>query len=319
MTITKDDSAPLIAVVGATGLQGGSVVNALAESKLAYRIRAFTRNATKPAAEVLKAKGVEVVQVDLTVENKDQVFKAFVGTNYAFLVTNFWEHLNMEREVAEGKLLIDAAKAVGARGIVWSGLPSVSKASNGKYTHVVHFDGKAIVTEYGRQSGVPFVNVPAGLYAQNFFGPFGLILKRPDGTFEIAWNMRPGSKIPLIDIVKDYGLFVRKAIESELFPDGQDINTVSEDIAPTLIAEQLSEVTGKTVVYTHLTTEEWVKRLIGAGQPEAIAIELVQSFTFFDEIGYYAGQPSASTEGLGTPTQTWKQFARSADWSKVLI
>jgi len=48
------------------------------------------------------------------------------------------------QEIAEAKLMIDAAEAGGAKRIIWSGLQSPSKASNGKYTHVYHFEGKLI-------------------------------------------------------------------------------------------------------------------------------------------------------------------------------
>ncbi|KAJ7255443.1 hypothetical protein B0H12DRAFT_1323184 [Mycena haematopus] len=99
MTITRSESAPLVAVVGATGIQGGSVIKALSESDKPYRIRGFTRDPTKPAAETLKKKGVEMVAVDLVLENKEEVFKAFTGADYAFLVTNFWEHMNVQRYV----------------------------------------------------------------------------------------------------------------------------------------------------------------------------------------------------------------------------
>ncbi|KAF7320831.1 NmrA domain-containing protein [Mycena chlorophos] len=293
MTITKDSSAPLVAVVGATGAQGGSVVDALAESDKAYRIRAFTRDATKPAAEALKGKGAEVVQVALTVENKDKV------ADYAFLGTNFWEHVNMEKEISEGKLLIDAAKAAGARGIIWS----------------LH---QAVVTEYGNQSGVPLVNICAGFYAQNLSGAHGLISKRDDGAHEISWNVRPETMVPLIDIEKDYGMFVRKAIEAKVFPNGQDVNTTSEDISVGDLVKQLSEGTGKTVVYTQITSEEWIKRQLAAGVPQFIAEELVEGFEAFEAVGYYPQQPSATAEGLARPLQTWKQYVKRADWSKAL-
>jgi hypothetical protein len=59
-------------------------------------------------------------------------------------------------------MMLDAAKAAGVERIVWSGLSNISKISGGKYTHVVNFDGKALATDYGRQSGVPFVDVHAG-------------------------------------------------------------------------------------------------------------------------------------------------------------
>jgi uncharacterized protein YbjT (DUF2867 family) len=85
MTITQAASAPLIAVVGATGAQGGSVIKALSESDKPYRIRGFTRDATKAAAEALKKQGVEMVTVNLVVENKEEVYKAFTGADYAFV------------------------------------------------------------------------------------------------------------------------------------------------------------------------------------------------------------------------------------------
>jgi hypothetical protein len=85
MTITKAQSTPLIAVVGATGVQGGSVIKALSESDKPYRIRGFTRDVAKPAAEALKKRGVELVAVNLVLENKEEVYKVFVGTDYAFV------------------------------------------------------------------------------------------------------------------------------------------------------------------------------------------------------------------------------------------
>jgi uncharacterized protein YbjT (DUF2867 family) len=87
MTITQATSAPLIAVVGATGAQGKSVIKALTESNKPYRIRGFTRDATKPAAQALKDQGVELVAVNLVVDNKDAVYRAFAGADYAFVGT----------------------------------------------------------------------------------------------------------------------------------------------------------------------------------------------------------------------------------------
>ncbi|KAJ7037985.1 hypothetical protein C8F04DRAFT_875284, partial [Mycena alexandri] len=53
------------------------------------------------------------------------------------------------QEILEEKLMIDAAKAGDLSRIIWLGLRSFSKRSGGKY-HVVHFDGKAVFTEYAR-------------------------------------------------------------------------------------------------------------------------------------------------------------------------
>ena len=83
MTITDNFSAPLVAVVGATGQQGGSVVAVLKASAKQYRIRAFTRDTTKPAAQALAQDGVDVIAVNLVVENADAVRKAFEGVDIA--------------------------------------------------------------------------------------------------------------------------------------------------------------------------------------------------------------------------------------------
>ncbi|KAJ6490211.1 NAD(P)-binding protein [Mycena vitilis] len=320
MTITQTGNAPLIAIVGATGAQGNSVIKALAESDKQYRIRGFTRDVAKPAAEALKKQGVEMVAVNLVVENKDAVYRAFAGADYAFLVTNFWEHVNMQKEISEGKMLIDAAKAAGVKGIVWSGLVPVKKITDGKHPHVYHFDGKAEVTDYGRASGVPFANVQAGFYASNFLGTdMPMIKKESDDTYAIAWATRPTVLVPLIDIEHDYGLFVREVLERPTFPDGAEVYTASEDITVEELARQLSEGTGKKVVFKELTIEEWSKVYEGQGMPPVIVTELIDGFRFFDEVGYYGGKPSASREGLARPTRTWAQFVKEADWSKVLV
>ncbi|KAJ7321976.1 NAD(P)-binding protein [Mycena albidolilacea] len=317
MTITQATSAPLIAVVGATGLQGGSVIKALSESGKPYRIRGFTRDATKAAAEALKKQGVEMVTLNLVVENKEEVYKAFAGADYAFLVTSFQEHYSKEREISEGKMLIDATKAAGVKGVVWSGLSNVAKLSGGKYTNVTNFDGKALVTEYGRASGVPLVDVQAGLYYAGFLK--GLLVKQPDGTYAISWATKPTTVISMIDVENDFGLYVRWVLEMPVFPDGLEVRTSSENITPEEMARQISEGTGKTVVFKQISVEETAQLLVSLGYPPAGAAEIAEEFLFFDEFGFYGGAETTSTEGLARPTRTFAEFVKGADWSKALV
>ncbi|KAF7345033.1 NmrA domain-containing protein [Mycena venus] len=306
MTITQVESVPLVAVVGATGVQGGSVIKALTESDKPYRIRGFTRDVTKAAAETLKKQGVEMVTVNLVVENKEAVYKAFSGADYAF-------------EVAEGIMLIDAAKAAGVKGIVWSGLVSVKELSGGKYTKVQQFDGKAVVTAHGRASGVPFATVQAGLYASSFRTNPMMLAKQPDGTYAIPLIVKPTTVIPIIHMENDYGLYVRRALELPAFPDGVDVYTGGENITLGEMARQLSELTGKTVVYKQIPIEEFIKPFLALGLPLHIIEAVVEAFQFWEEFGYCGGQIStASKEGLARLPQTWAEFVKSADWSKAL-
>jgi uncharacterized protein YbjT (DUF2867 family) len=81
-------------VFGATGNQGGSVVrNILEHPELSktYKIRAITRDVSKPSAIALKEQGAEVVAADLN--DRDSVFKAIEGSSVVFGVTNCWFHL----------------------------------------------------------------------------------------------------------------------------------------------------------------------------------------------------------------------------------
>jgi uncharacterized protein YbjT (DUF2867 family) len=59
-----------IVVFGGTGGQGGSVIKALLKDPKmmeVWKIRAITRDVSKPAAKALEEKGVEVISVGLPV------------------------------------------------------------------------------------------------------------------------------------------------------------------------------------------------------------------------------------------------------------
>ncbi|KAJ7351956.1 NAD(P)-binding protein [Mycena albidolilacea] len=318
MTITQTNSAPLIAVVGATGAQGGSVIKALSESDRPYRIRGFTRDVTKATSQALKNQGVEMIAVNLVAENREQVYKVFAGADYVFLVTNYWEHLDMQREIAEGKMLIDAAKTAGVKGIVWSGLVSPKKISGGKYTEVHQFEGKAIVTEYGRASGVPFVTVQAGLYASSFLKNPMMLAKQPDETYAVRWLVGPKTIVPVIDAENDYGLYVRRVLEQPVFPDGTDVSTSGEEITVEEMARQLAEVTGKKVVFQQITKEEFVQPIMALGMPSYVIDGVVSAFQFWEEFGYHTGDAITNKDGLARPPRTWVEFVKHADWSKAL-
>lgn len=124
---------------------------------------------------------------------------------------------------------------------MWSGLPSITKLSGGKFTHVWHFDGKAVVTEYGRQAGVPFVDVQAGAYGTNFLAPPSIPTKQADGSFALAFPLNPTTVIPFVDTAADYGMFVRYAIELPVFPHGSEFVAYGEHISAKDLVEQWSQ------------------------------------------------------------------------------
>ncbi|KAG8889480.1 hypothetical protein FRB98_004165 [Tulasnella sp. 332] len=317
MAITQESSSPLVVVVGATGIQGGSVIKTLQESNKQYRIRGLTRDTKKDASKALTERGVEMVAVNLTVENKEAVYKAFEGATYAFAVTNFWEHFSKDREVSEGKMMVDAAKAANVKLLVWSGLPGYDEISGGKYKNVHFFDSKAIVTAYAKHVGLPFASVEAGVYMTNYVA-VAPPKKQADGSYAIILPVAPDCVAPLIDTANDYGLFVREAIES---PKGHqtEIFAYSEMLSYADVAKTLGDITGKKIVCLQVSPEQCMQGMVTEGLSESVALEYTQMFQVFEEFGYYGTRESAvSVKSLTKKPRTWAEFVKATDWSKVL-
>jgi uncharacterized protein YbjT (DUF2867 family) len=132
----------VIAVVGATGQQGGAVVRALQANKQ-FKVRALTRNPAKH-----REVAGEVIQADLN--RPETLTAALEGTHGVFLVTNFWEEGS--DEVEQATAAVRAAKDAGVKHVVWSTLPDVEAISGGKF-HVPHFTGKAKVDRILKEAG----------------------------------------------------------------------------------------------------------------------------------------------------------------------
>jgi uncharacterized protein YbjT (DUF2867 family) len=141
----------IIAVVGATGAQGGGLVKAiLADPSGDYAVRALTRDTTSPRAQELVKLGAEVVQADNY--DEESLVKAFTGAYGAFLVTNFWAHMSAEKELEEAGNLASAAKRTGLKHVIWSTLEDTrdhipvhdTRMPTLQETYKVpHFDAKA--------------------------------------------------------------------------------------------------------------------------------------------------------------------------------
>ena len=186
----------IIAVVGATGAQGGGLVRAILSDKNAgFTVRAITRDVQSDKAKGLAALGSEVVAADL--DSPESLKKAFTGAYGAFCLTNFWEHFSPEKELAQAKAQAQAAKDTGVQHVIWSTLEDTRKwvplSDNrmptlmGKYK-VPHFDAKGEADAEFTKLGVPTTLLLTSFYWDNLIH-FGMGPKKgPDGTlaFTIA-------------------------------------------------------------------------------------------------------------------------------------
>jgi uncharacterized protein YbjT (DUF2867 family) len=113
-----------IVVFSGTGAQGFSVVNALLEHGK-YRIRAVAKSTDNRKALLLRGKGAELVRANL--DSPDACKAAVKEAHGVFLVTNFWEHHDEDREFKQGKNVVDACIEGGVKHLIFSGQENVLK------------------------------------------------------------------------------------------------------------------------------------------------------------------------------------------------
>ncbi len=288
----------LIAVFGATGLQGGGVLKEL-KRKDKFRLRAITRDASK-------ARGLadEVVEADLT--SPDTLAAAVSGAHGVFLVTNFWAGPDVD-ELAQVRAAVDAAKAAGVEHFVWSTLPNVAKLSGGKL-RVPHFTGKAegdaLVSDAGFARHT-FVEAP--FYYQNLTTLLAP-QKQPDGTGVWALPMDPQARVIHMGDATELGTLVAAAFENpEQLGNGQRLALAGEFTSWQQIIETLAEQ-GHRIAYERVPAAVFDEFFPGA--PEIrVTMEYFEAHTYF---GPDASQKLELAKRFATSPPT-----RFADWAKV--
>ena len=245
----------IIAVVGATGAQGGGLVRAiLNDPQSDFAVRAITRDGNSDKARALQQLGAEVVAADLADEAALQ--KAFAGAHGAFCVTFFWAHFSPERELAEAGRMARAAQAAGVKHVIWSTLEDTRKrvplsdsrmpTLQGNYK-VPHFDAKGEADAEFTRLGLPLTRLLTSFYWDNLIY-FGMgPRKNPDGTLAFALPMGD-KRLPGIaaeDIGRcAYGIFKRGTALI-----GRTVGIAGEHLTGAQMADALSKALGKKVVY----------------------------------------------------------------------
>lgn len=245
----------IIAVMGATGAQGGGLINAiLNDPDGGFIPRAVTRDTNSDRAQNLLEKGVEVVQADLN--DVESLKKAFKGAYGAFCVTNYWELLSPEKEIAQAKNLAEAAKSAEVSHAVWSTLEDSRKwvplnndsmpTLMGKYK-VPHFDAKGESDKFFTEAGVPTTFMIASFYWDNFIY-FGMgPAKGPDGKLAITFPL--GDKLLAGISADDIGKCAYGIFKSGNKYIGKTIGISGENLTGNEMAEKMSKALGKDIQY----------------------------------------------------------------------
>ena len=273
----------ILAVFGATGQQGGAVVNYILndpELSQAYKIRAITRDTNSKNAKRLQEK-VEVVQAD--VSNRASLETALTGAHTIFAMTtpSFAENA-WEIEYNNGKTIADVAVERNVQYIIFSTLPPVKDISGGKYTKVSHFDSKAKAEQYIRGLPIKSAFYSPAIFMENFQSPnFQAPQKSPDGTWVLARHISPKTRSAFIDAAEDTGKFIGAILAEPGKFEGKTVCAASALYSWEEVAAIMSAVMGKTVVYQQISLQEFKK--IMPLEPDIFA----ETFSYVEEFDYW--------------------------------
>jgi uncharacterized protein YbjT (DUF2867 family) len=260
----SNDAPKLIAIMGATGQQGGAAIrafHALKESGNAtFRLRAITRDPTSEKAQAITPMVDEIVKADAN--DIASMVEAFRGCHGAFLLSNFWEDFDVGHEMIILRNLKEAVKRANVKHIVNSTLEDtrdfvenandkdtwkIIPVNGGSDMLVPHFDGKGEVRKEFEEEGLPVTSFYTSFYYENFVNlGMGPTRQSESDPYAITFPISD-ARIPVV-AVDDIG----KAI-CAIFQDssliGKSVGIMSETLSGAEMAETFSKICGQSVVY----------------------------------------------------------------------
>ncbi len=249
----------VIAVVGATGAQGGGLVRAiLADPAGGFAARAITRDSSAEKARALAQQGAQVVEGD--VDDEASLERALRGAWGAFFVTFFWDHLSPEKEISQARNMARAAKAAGVEHVVWSTLEDTRRfvpltddrmpTLLGRYK-VPHFDAKGESDQAFRDEGVPTTFLLTSFFWDNLIH-FGMGPKPgPDGGLVFTLPMGE-AKLPGM-AAEDIGRCAYGIFKKGRSYVGRTVGIAGEHLSGAEMAAALSHALGKDVRHNDVT------------------------------------------------------------------
>lgn len=281
-----------VLVTGATGTQGGAVIDALLSGEFgSHEVFGLTRDADSSRAKTLAERGVTVVDGDMTDEKR---MKALCdGMDAVFCVTTFFED-GPEVETEQGITLADAAKAAGVDHFIYS---SVTAADED--TGLAHFESKRAVEEHIGELGLDATILRPTFFMQNFETTWREDIEQG----ELAMPLAPDTTLQMVD-ANDIGVCAAMAINDPETFKGKVIELAGAEHTLEEICTAFSEALDREIEPVHLDVEEFRKT---AGD------EMADMFAWFNEAGYEVDIEALA--GLGIEPTTFTEYlAKSEAW-----
>ncbi len=302
----------IIAVMGATGAQGGGLVRAILEDESREFVpRAVTRNPDSDGARALAAQGVEVVRADM--DDPASLEAAFQGVYGAYCVTNYWESFDPVKEGQQARNMAGAARAAGVQHAIWSTLEDTRDwvpveddrmpTLMGEYK-VPHFDGKGAADAAFAEAGPPTTNLLTSFYWDNLIH-FGMGPQKGDDG-DLYFNLPMGSaKLPGI-AVKDIGAAALGVFKAGTEYQGKTVGIAGEHLSGAQMADVLSSELGRPIQYNAVPFD--VYRGLGFDGAD----DLGNMFQFKHDFEEYftAARPIDHSRALAPSLQSFRDWVR---------
>ncbi|GHH77341.1 NmrA/HSCARG family protein [Promicromonospora soli] len=243
---------PPIAVIGATGQQGRSVIDALHDTDVP--VRALVRDPDSPAARALRAAGTDVVQADQ--EDGKSLADGLAGVAAVFYMTTFEGPEGPAGEVRRGHAVADAAARANVPHVVYSSVGGAERK-----TGIPHFESKFTVEERLHTL------VPATILRPTFFMENLTAQLAPNEDGEIVIRMPMPGDVPVQMIaVRDIGRAAARLLLEPSAIDGDAIEVAGDELTLDLVAAQAGETFGvparfETIPLEYLGDDEDLKAM----------------------------------------------------------
>lgn len=283
----------LILVTGATGRQGGAVIDHVLPK--GWKLRALTRSPIGPGALALAARGVEIAAGDL--EDPSSLEQAARGAYGIYSVQDFWA-VGAKREVQQGKNLADAAKKTGVEHFVYSSVGGVERNSR-----ISHWESKWEIENYIRKLGLPATMIRPAAFMENYYIDQMEIGILKGKLMDPIRGDKPYQTIAADDI----GGFVALAFERPNEFIGAELEIAGSELTNIEAAKVFTRVLGKQVKFRKLPMP-MVRLVLGK--------EFYEMFRWFNESGFKADIDGLRRRYPEVHLQTLEEWLRNEGWHK---
>ncbi|KAF1852220.1 NmrA-like family protein [Cucurbitaria berberidis CBS 394.84] len=296
-------------ITGATGKQGGSVVNALLKANANFEILALTRNAQSASAQTLLKKSPKIKLVSGNLDAVDEVFRKAKEASKLPIWGVFsvqaavGNGASAESDEKQGKALVDASLKNGVKQFVYTSVDHGGPKADDETMNVPHFKSKYEIEKHlyknSTGSGMDWTVLQPVAFMENLVPGF------PGKVFSTAWktSLREDQKLQLV-ATSDIGFFAAKAFMEPEENKNKKIPIAGDELTYSQYQDIFEKKTGQTLPTTYGFAASAILWMVN---------DLGYMFKWFGDVGYGVDIPSLKKvhpelKDFGTWLETESEF-----------